>query len=182
MNTQIEISEDLLNRIISVAYGDAGLLDKIKIYLLASKHVEVKKILNEYKITSKAVDKIEIDKCPEDIVERVKNSNGIVKDSLLVSFLNFINQLLHKPVFTVAILLIIISSVVSLLILNQKNETQIPNKHVALAEKQVKQSIVFVNRIFERTAGRVENDIIKQQVVKPVNEGITTVNNLFKGG
>ncbi len=62
-----------------------------------------------------------------------------------------------------------------MLLLNQKNHEQISNKHVALAEKQVKQSIVFVNRIFERTAGRVENDIIKQQVARPVQEGISTI-------
>ncbi len=179
---QTEISEELLSRIIAVAYGDAGLFEKIKIYLLASKHAEVKSILYEYKRTSKVLDKIEIDKCPGEIIERVKNNNGVVKNSLIVSFLNFINQFLHKPVYISAIILIIISSMISLFILNQKNETQISNKRVALAEKQVKQSIVFVSRIFEKTAGRVENDIIKQQVAKPLNEGITTVNNLFKGG
>lgn len=181
MNTQIEFSEDLLNRIITVAYGDAGLFEKVKIYFLASKNVEVKNILNEYKRTANTLDKIEIDKCPDDIIERVKNDTGVIKESLFITILNFVNQLLHKPVYTAAIILIIISSV-SLFLFNQKKHEQISNKQVTLAEKQVKQSIVFVNRIFEKTAGRVENDIIKQQVAKPVNEGITTINNLFKGG
>ena len=182
MNTRIEISEELLNRIIAIAYGDAGLFEKIKISFLAIKHSEVKKILNEYKQIANAVDRIEIEKCPNEIIESVKNNTGVIKDNIIVLFINFVNQVLHKPVYTAAIILILLSSVVSLLILNQKNETQITNKHVALAEKQVKQSIVFVNRIFEKTAGRVENDIIKQQVAKPVGQGISTINYLFKGG
>ncbi len=188
MNMQIEINDNLLNRIITVAYGDAGLIEKIKIHLLAIKHTRIKNILNEYKQTAKAVEQIEIDKCPDEIIEKVKNNTGVIKDNAFVALLTFvrrilwINQLLRKPVFTAAIILMIISSVVSLFLLNQKNQAQISNKHVALAEKQVKQSIVFVNRIFERTAGRVENDIIKQQVARPVQEGISTINNLFKGG
>jgi hypothetical protein len=182
MNTRSEINEELVNRIISAAYGDAGLFEKIKIYFLAARNKEVKKLLNEYKQTASAVNNIQIDKCPDEIIEKIKSDSVNAEDNLLTLIFNFLNQLFHKPMYAAAIVLILVSAAVSLFLFNQKSENQISNQQVAAAEEQVKQSIVFVNRIFERTAGRVENDVLKKQVVRPVHEGISTINNLFKGG
>jgi hypothetical protein len=182
MNTRSEINEELLNRIISAAYGDAGLFEKIKIYFLAASNKEVKKIVKEYKQTASAVNHIQIDECPHEVIKNIKNNSVNAEDNLFISVINFLNQLFYKPMYAAAIVLILVSAAVSLFLFNQKSENQISNQQVAAAEEQVKQSIVFVNRIFERTAGRVENDVLKKQVAKPVNEGISTINNLFKGG
>jgi hypothetical protein len=182
MNTRSEINEELSNRIVAAAYGDAGIFEKIKIYLLAVQSKEVKKLLNEYKQTASAVNNIQIDECPEEIIEKVKSNSVKAEDNLFISILSSLNQLFRKPVYTAAVILILAASVVSLFLFNRKSANQISDKQVAAAELQVKQSIVFVNRIFEKTAGRVENDILKNQVAKPVHEGISTINSLFKGG
>jgi hypothetical protein len=182
MNIRSKIDESLLNRIVAAAYGDGSILERIKIYFLALRNKEVQKLFNEYKKTANAVGNIEIDKCPEEIIEKIKIKSGYLNNNILSSALSFLNRLFHKPIYAVVVTLIFISAAASLFLLNQKSSGQVSNKHIAQAEKQVKQSLVFVNRIFEKTAGRVENDILKEQVAKPVHEGILTINKLFKGG
>ncbi len=182
MNTQIKIDEALLNRIIAAAYGDCSLLEKVKIQILAFKNEDVKNLLNEYKKTSAAVKNIKIDKCPDEIINKVSNKIGYKSDNVLISTLRLLNKLYHRPIYAAAITLILFSAAAAFFFINQKGAENLTNKSIDQAEKQVKQSLVFVNRIFEKTAGRVENDILKEQVAKPVHEGISTINNLFKGG
>ena len=60
------MKEKLLNRIISVAYDDANLLEKFRIYRLASKDPKVKSVLNEYKKVANQTHKVELDYCPDE--------------------------------------------------------------------------------------------------------------------
>ena len=86
------MNEKLLNRIISVAYGDADFFEKLKIYFLAAGNSEVKRLLSEYKATAKAVHKLEQEECPQEILARVKNNtlnkenNFIIKSKTSASF------------------------------------------------------------------------------------------------
>ena len=43
------MNDDLTNKIIAVAYGDASLKDKLLVRRLARKNDEVKKMLDEYR-------------------------------------------------------------------------------------------------------------------------------------
>ena len=53
-----KISKELLERIISVAYGSASFLEKRRINKLASESETIKKLLEEYKRTANAVHSI----------------------------------------------------------------------------------------------------------------------------
>ncbi len=178
----MEIDEGLLHRIISVAYGDAGFLEKLRIYLLASRNSEVKKLLNDFKKTSDAIHTLEQDECPAEILDKVKISTGLDKNVSSRSSFNFFYPLFYKPVLTVITILVFISGIVFFLLINNTNENSYSKSQIQLAEKQVKQSLVLVNRVFNRTADTIENDVLKEQVAKPVHEGISTINNLFNGG
>ena len=178
----MEINENLLHRIISVAYGDAGFLEKIKIYLLASKNSDVKRLLNEYKRISNALNKLQQDECPNEILEKVKISSGFDKEVSSQTPFSFFYPLFFKPVLTAITVLIFISGMIFFLLIHNTNENSYSKSQIQLAEKQVKQSLVLVNRVFNRTADTIENDVLKEQVAKPVHEGISTINNLFNGG
>lgn len=177
MNYQSQINEELLNRIISAAYGDAGLTESIKIYLLAAKNKEVKKVLDEYKLTADAVKQSEQVKCPDGIIKRIESETAI--NNTVTSLPDILYGFIQKPLLSAAA---IISVMVAFLLFNDPGPKQYTDEQILTAEKHVKQSLVFVNKIFKRTADKVENDILKQQVVKPISKGISTINNLFKGG
>jgi hypothetical protein len=182
MKYKLEINEGLLNRIISVAYGDANLFEKFRIYFLAIRNSEVKRLLAEYKSTAQAVQTLNQDECPLNIIENIKMNTGIEKEDFLESTSRFFYVLFYKPVITIAAIMVLVFGITFFLFLNKTSKTQYSQIQIQLAEKQVKQSLVLVNRIFNRTADKVENDILKEQVAKPVHEGISTINNLFNGG
>ena len=50
-----KISEEFLNKIISVAYKDAKIFDKAVVYYLAFRNSEIKKLLNDFKKTAAEV-------------------------------------------------------------------------------------------------------------------------------
>ncbi len=54
-NNSNNIEESLLDKIIAVAYGDAGWMDRIIIYRMRMKDPLVKQLLNEYKLTAASV-------------------------------------------------------------------------------------------------------------------------------
>ncbi len=182
MKSRLDISEKLLNRIISVAYGDANLKDKIQIYFLASRNKEINRLLVEYKITTMAIGNLGKNDCPDEILENVKISTGITENGLFPPVIEFLNKLIYKPLLTTAVVLILVGGIVLFMLFNDMNRDQYSEKQVRLAEKQVKQSLVLVNKIFNRTTNKLENDILKEQVAKPVHEGVSAINELFRGG
>jgi hypothetical protein len=181
MKSQFQINENLLDRIISVAYGDANFLENLKIYFLAAKNDQIKRLLIEYKTSAKAVHSLKQDECPLEILEKVEVST-VKKNRQFSLAVKFLYPLLYKPVFTVSIILLLISGLLFFTLFNKTVNNQYSEAQIKLAEKQVKQSLVLVNKIFYRTAKKVEHDILKEQVAKPVHEGISTINDLFKGG
>ena len=176
------MNEKLLNRIISVAYRDADFLEKLKIYFLAAGNSEVKRLLSEYKATAKAVHKLEQEECPQEILARVKNNTLNKENNFTSKLVKLLYAFLYKPVLTTAVILVLATGMMFLILFNKPEQKQYSKAQIHLAEKQVKQSLALVSKVFNRTANRVENDIIKKQVAKPVNEGISTINDLFKGG
>ena len=182
MMSRLNVDEKLLNRIISVAYGDANLIDKIRIYYMASRNVEINRLLVEYKITAKAIGNLEFKNCPDEIIENVKVSTGIQEQGLFSHVTGFLYSLIYKPLFTTAVILMIVGGTALYILFSDMNKNQYSEKQVQLAEKQVKQSLVLVNKIFNRTSNKLENDILKEQVAKPVHEGVATINELFSGG
>ncbi|MFZ0455891.1 MAG: hypothetical protein WAM24_19240 [Ignavibacteriaceae bacterium] len=182
MKSRLNIDEKLLNRIISVAYGDANLIDKIRIYYLASGNKEINRLLVEYKINALAIGNLEKSECPDEIIENVKVNTGFEEKGLFSPVIRFLYSLMYKPLFTTAVILILVAGVTIFMLFNNINRNQYSERQVQLAEKQVKQSLVLVNKIFNRTSSKLENDILKEQVARPVHEGVATINELFRGG
>ncbi|MEJ2614775.1 MAG: hypothetical protein P8Z35_07450 [Ignavibacteriaceae bacterium] len=182
MKSRLDVDEKLLNRIISVAYGDANLIDKIRIYFLASRSKEINRLLVEYKVTARSISNLETNECPDKIIDNVKISTGFNEQGLFFPVLEFLNKLIYKPLLTTAVVLILVAGITIFMLFNDINKSQYSEKQVQLAEKQVKQSLVLVNKIFNRTTNTLENDILKKQVAKPVHEGVATINELFRGG
>ena len=182
MKSRLNVDEKLLNRIISVAYGDANLLDKIRIYFLASRNKNINRLLVEYKITARAISNLEQNECPDDIIENIKDRTGAEEKELFSPVIRFLYSLIYKPLLTTAVVLILVGGIALFVLFNNMNGNEYSEKQVQLAEKQVKQSLVLVNKIFNRTTNKLENDILKKQVARPVHEGVATINELFSGG
>ena len=175
-----KIDEELHNKIINAAYGDAGIFDKIKIYFLAKKYPEVKFLFDEYRATSKAVHSIEKEFMPDELLEKVKIKAGSKepqKNSFFFDFYSFVFARPAVSAFAAAVLIIII--ITSAFIKEPGFESQYSKEEVALANKQTKQALAIIGKVFSNTEKTLKNDILAKRVGQPINEGLNMVNNLF---
>ncbi|MHB1688071.1 MAG: hypothetical protein ACYCVH_11940 [Ignavibacteriaceae bacterium] len=182
MKKHFEVDKKYLDKIITVAYGDGNLFDKIEVYLKAYSNPSVKKLLNEYKLTSKAVESIYKEYLPNDILKTVQKKVNIEENKLDSFFSGAFKFLVFKPMYSVAAVIIILSISTFLLVRQPKPEKTYSKVEVELAEKQVKESFALVGKILAKTQNKVTNEIIGKEVVRPIQKGTAVINNLFNGG
>ncbi len=175
------MNKKLLNRIISVAYGDASFIEKLKIYRLASKNSEIKLILNNYKKTANATHNIGLEECPSKIIDVVQKQNknqSFDKNSLLFDLYSFV---FGKPLVSMAIFSIIFLALVSTLIFKRPEiHQQYSKQEIELADQQVKQSLALIAGVFNKTKLTVKNDVLTDRVSRPIKESFNLVNEFLE--
>jgi len=176
------MDEKLLNRIIAVAYSDAGIVEKIRIYLLAKKNEEVKTTLAKYKQTVRQINSLELEECPEKII---KNSAVITKQSISKEksiFFDLYTLIFGRPALASMVAGVFVFAIVSTFIFNRPEiKQQYSTQEIELADIQVKQSLAMIADIFNKTRRTIEKEILTEQVGVPVHKGFNLVNNLFIG-
>jgi hypothetical protein len=178
-----EITEELRDKIISAAYGDAGFIDKIKIKRLAGKNPEVKSLIDEYSATADAAHSIKPEECPEVLLNSVREKIGIKREEKKSFILDLYTALFNRPIISAAAVSILVIAVVASIIFN-KNEYQYnyTQAEIALADRQVKESLYIVSKIFNKAQTNLTDEILTARVAKPISEGFNLVNDLFNEG
>lgn len=175
-----KIDEQLHDKIINAAYGDAGIFDKIKIYFLAKKYTEVKSLFNEYRATSKAVHSIEKEFMPDELLEKIKPQTGVKEFQKNSFFFDFYTFIFTRPVSSaIAAAALIILIITSVFIKGPDITNQYSKEEIALANKQTKQALAIIGKVFSNTENTLKNDILAKRVGQPINEGLGMINNLF---
>jgi hypothetical protein len=165
------IDEEILDKIIAAAYEDASLTDRIRIYFLAKKNPEINKLLYEYRETAGNVKKIPLEECPDSVTKSLEIKTGEVK-----SFIS-------KPAYAFAITLLVISTLVFVLLNQNKEKEQVYSKaEVEHAEQQVKTSLAILNKVFKKTEDLIREDILPKRVGKPVHKSLSIINEVLIGG
>ena len=166
------IDEEILNKIIGVAYKDASLIDRIRTYFLAKKNPDVQRLLNEYRETAGNVRKVPLEECPDSVTK----SLGIKKVKEKKSFI-------IKPAYAFAIVVLFVSALVFVLLNQNKEKEPIYTKaEVAQAEMQVKTSLAILNEVFKKTENLIEDDILPKRVGEPVQKSFSIINQVLIGG
>ncbi|MDA3860306.1 MAG: hypothetical protein PF445_03685 [Melioribacteraceae bacterium] len=169
------ISEELLDRIISVAYGSASFFEKRRIEKLATENEAVKELLDEYKSTAQAVHSIPKEEYTGEL--KVKNISELSKSI----FDDFYLILIGKPVITAVTTVLLIFAITFSLFNNR--ELTYEGYSVAEVQKanlETKQALQIVQNIFSKTEDKIKYDILTNEVSKPIKDGMNTVNKLFK--
>lgn len=176
------MEEKLLNKIISVAYGDSTLWEKVKIYRLAINNSEVKTVLDEYKKVANKAHKIDLEYCPDQIVENVREITRIKpsKDnSLLFDLYSFA---FRRPAVSATIFSVFVLALISTFIIKRPDiHQQYSKQEIELADQQVKHSLALIAGVFKKTTQTVEKDILTDRVSKPIKESFNLVNDYLQG-
>lgn len=174
------IDEQLLEKIVSVAYGNAGFFEKRKIEKLARENEEVRELLEEYSETAKSLHSVEMENCPEEILKKVEEQIHFGKEEKNSIFVEIYSVFVSKPIVSAAAAAVLVVILLfSVVIDREKFDDDFTNTEVVAAHEQVKQSLAMIGKIFKRTTNTLETEILGTRVGKPVNTGIKEVNNLF---
>ncbi|MFZ1289284.1 MAG: hypothetical protein WAR79_04310 [Melioribacteraceae bacterium] len=176
------MNEELLDRIIDVAYGNASLLDKIKIYLMSLKDSEIKITLNEYRKTFAATRNLELEECPDSVINKVSkllSSERIDSHSMLSDVYTII---FRRPVISGAFAVVFVLAIVSTFIFKRPEIKQHYTKQeIEIADLQVKQSFALISNVLNKTKNTVEQEVLANRVSKPITKSLYLVNDYLKG-
>jgi uncharacterized membrane protein len=139
----------------------------------------VKNILYDYKATAAAV------KCASkeymsagslnDLKSEIITGNNI----FIFLFTGLYKGLIIKPVYSAGAVLIILIISTFILLRQPKHEQTYSKEQIILAEKQVKESFALVEQILVKAQNKTTEEVIRNDVVRPMQKGSVIVNNLL---
>lgn len=174
-----ELNDEMLDKIISVAYKDAGLKERIEVYRAASVNEEIKNLLKSYKETAKEVHEINEEEYPEELMHTRKLVN-LPTERIKNYFLNdLIYIVFARPIVTTAVSVILIGALITALVLNRPVEYRYSESEIRLADKQAKYALALVGKIFNDTKITLNNEIFQEKIGRPIQESFGIVNKLF---
>ncbi len=181
-NISNEIDEKLLDKIIAVAYGDAGLYDRLIVWMNSKNNPEIKKLLDEYKLTASSFHSLDEKKLPEANLKSVYYKIGQTeKTNPVVPFIHSFN--FSKPLVSSAVIGFIIITIVSVLLFyNPQPEQKYTKLEIELAQQQFEHSFAIVGKVFQNAEKKLKIEVISKHVSKPLNKGLIYLNDYLIGG
>jgi len=179
------LNHKLIDKVIKVAYGDAGIFDWMLIRFKSINNNEIKLLLEEYKNTARAVHKIKQDEAPQRIFERIKivTAGPNKKDSIFTGITYGILSFFGNKPIPATIMVVATIIVVSFFVLrDQPSSNKYSKAEIELAQKQFKQSLAIVGRTFQKAEKSFNKEVLKDQINKNLNRGYYLVNNILIGG
>ena len=166
-----KMDEETLRKIIAAAYKDADWADRLKIYFLAKRDAEVKRIFNEYKTTAEVIRNIPLERMPDSVINSIKLESG--KENFFAL----------RPAFMVAVSLVVVTIAIAVILFQNKKDDPVYTKtEIELAEEQVKVSLAIVNKIFKKTENLMREEVFPKRVGEPIHKSLTIINDVLTGG
>jgi len=179
MKERTELDGKFIDRIISAAYGDGSLSDKIKVHIKAYSNPAVKKILYDYKATAKAVKYASKEYKLAAHLNIIKN-DLYTRDNIFISlFAGLYKPNMIKAAYSAGAVTIIVIISIFFLLRQPKHEPTYSKEQIALAEKQVKESFALVEKILVKAQNKTTEDVIRNNVLRPIQKGNVIINNLL---
>jgi hypothetical protein len=176
------LKPELVDKIISVAYGDANITERIIVKRKASRNNGVRKVLEEYKATANSVHIIKNEELPEYVIESVRRRVELENESENI-FSKIYFALFNKPIFSAAVVSIFVLAIISFFLFRQPATTHKYSKaEIELAQQQLGESIAIVSKVFTKVEQKLDKEIINDRVNKQLNKSLNLVNEYLIGG
>jgi hypothetical protein len=180
-NISNKIDDNLLDKIIAVAYSDAGFYDRMVVWINARRNPEIENLLAEYKLTAKSVHQLVETELPESTLSSVRQRTaGKFQTDFIGSI---IYSFASKPLLSASTVGIIIVVIVSILFFyNPPPENKYTKAEIELAQQQLGESLTIVNKVFQNTEMIIDVEVLSKHVSKPLNKGLIYLNDYLIGG
>ena len=176
-----KIPDSIVEAIIRVAYGDAGFWEKNRIKRLAKSDRKISELLKEFRETAETVKSIKLDECPNEVIAGISRNTKFEYSNKPSLLFDIYSAVFAKPVVSAATLSTIVLVIIMAVSFNiSQTYDGYEKAEVELANRQAKYALAVINKVFSNTRNSLAKDILTDKVSKPINEGIETVNKLFK--
>ncbi|MGA7720849.1 MAG: hypothetical protein WCA84_06700 [Ignavibacteriaceae bacterium] len=179
MKEQTEIDGKFVDKIISVAYGDGSLFDKIEVYKKAYSNPAVKKLLYDYKATAKAVKYAQKEYASAKPLSDVKSENNRRGNIFIPLLAGLYKAFVINWAYSAATVIVVITVSTFLLLRQPKPEPTYSKEQVILAEKQVKESFALVENMLAKAQNKTTPDLIRNNILRPIQKSTVIINNLL---
>ena len=179
------LNQNLRDKTINVAYGDAGIIEWFYIRFRALTNNEIKSLLEEYKKIATAVRNLKQEDVPEHIIKTVDNytNSSNQRKPIFSAITSELFTLWNKKAIPATVLGILIAMIISFILLREPAQTSKYSKaEIERAEKQLKQSLAIVGKAFQTAEKNFSDEVLNKQVNKNLNRGYFLVNNILIGG
>lgn len=185
MKESNKLDQRLIDKIIRVAYGDAGIFVWLHVLFKSLKNKERKSLLEDYRQTANVVHKLKQEEVPEHITEGVKSYAGDFnkKGSILSNFQYGVYSFFSKKTILATVFGILIVFAISVFLFRGPTPAHKYSKaEIELAQKQLQKSFAIVGSAFQKAERSFSDEILKNQINKNLNRGYYLVNNILIGG
>jgi hypothetical protein len=174
-----ELNEEMIDKIISVAYDDASLRERIFVYRAAASDEKVKELLVSYRSTAKEVRQINEEEFPDELLQEGKLAN-LPTNKIKNYFLNDLVYIVFtRPLAAASACLILITVIITAIALNRPVEYKYTDVEIRIADKQARYALAIVGKIFDQTKITLKNEIFQDKIGRPIKESFGIVNKLF---
>lgn len=177
-----ETNEELVNKIISIAYRSANVFDTFYVKIIAKREESVRKLLESYEATAEEVHRLTEEEFPEEMLKMVELKNVPVRESNNSFLSDFLSAIFKRPLVSAVTTLILLVAFVTAVMINRPVQYQYSKAEMELADRHTKEAFAIVNKIFSQTRSTLQNEVLSEKVGKPIRDGIVIINNLFNEG
>jgi hypothetical protein len=177
------MNDKLAEKIISVAYNDAGFIDTMHIKILALRDREVRALLNEYRGTAREVHSIKEDELSEERTEQLYTQAGTRPKGKPAFLPDILSAFVARPVISsVTAVAVVALLITTMFVKNRTAESAYSDEEVIKAAAQTRQVFEVLNRAFDDAKTIVEDKVLKENVARPINDSYKKISKILKEG
>lgn len=174
-------------KIISAAYGDSGLGDRLRVFLHLKRCGKCNSLYREYKRTAVTFTSLKQQKCPSTVTDRVENRIGIKKNNNVNLFDRMLDFIFYKPNYALSgtVLLIIITVFLSVQLSDMYTtmpEHYYTDAEIRKAHEEIEKTFAMIVPVVHNAQVDIRDKIIMSQIVPPVRRSVEKTNQLFIQG
>ena len=179
-----KFEQETIDSVVNAAYGSSSITEKIKVWFLLRKHNELKELYDDYKSTANSVHSIGTEEIPTYVLDKVESVTGVTITENKDGFLSDLTSILFaKPQLVFVATAIVVGVLLTSVFFKEPvQESNYSTLEIELANKQAREALMLVSKIFNSTQATITEEIIPNRVVKPINESLGYINDLFKKG
>jgi hypothetical protein len=172
-------------RIVNAAYGDAGVIERFKVYRHRRSCEPCNKLYHGYRRTAQSFKEVKSLSCPPGVTVKAEEKIGLKKKQKASVTDRLLDLVFSRPAVAlsgtaVVVLLAFIVTFRIFLFTPAPPPHQFSEREIDEARQQIERTFALVVPVVQNAQKNVQDDIIMSRIVPPLQSGVQKTNQLFR--